>query len=206
MDKKSYWIKLHAYISSDGMIDKWKSKDMHGKRLRIRPKFRIRFYNQNKILIDDFIESVKIICPHLKYIHHIEKRNEVVIRSQVFAKGLLELGDVSTPHWEIPKKLSKSQKIIWIRAFADCDGTMGYYKYNRYIAIDSINLSGLKQLSRIISELGCSNRIQKVKYRGKISYRLKISGRGNLIKYFKLIGFTHPQKQARLLKALKSYK
>jgi len=97
------------------------------------------------------------------------------------------------------------QKKIWIRTFADCDGTVGHYKYYRYVAIDSINLNGLKQISYFLNKINIKNRIQKVVYNKKISYRLKISGRLNLVRYNKLIGFNHPKKQDKLNKAINSY-
>ena len=100
----------------------------------------------------------------------------------------------------------EKQKIIWIRAFTDCDGTVYYKNYNRYIAIDSINLNGLKQISKTLEGFGIINRIIKVKYKDYISYRLKISGRNNLIKYNNLIGFNHPKKKRKLDEAIKSYK
>ncbi|MFH1311278.1 MAG: LAGLIDADG family homing endonuclease [Nanoarchaeota archaeon] len=206
MNKRDLLIKLHAYISSDGIIDTWKSKDIHGKKLRIRKRLRVRFYSNEKTLIDDFIESVIKIYHDKKYIRYSEKRMEVEVRGQIISKKILELGNISTTSWEMPKNLSNKQKRIWIRAFADCDGTIGYYKYNKYVAIDSINLKGLTQISHILTKFGIFNRIQNVKYKGKISYRLKVSRKENLIRYNRLIGFNHPYKQEKLIKVINSYK
>ena len=201
------WVKVHAYVSADGMISNWLCKDIHGKKLRIRKRFsRVRFYNQNAELIKDYIEAIKIICPHLSYIRHIQHRNEVDIRSQILAKGLLKLGDISTKSWQIPKDLSNRQKRIWARAFADCDGTVGYYNYDRYVSVDSINLKGLKQLVNLLNDLGITSRIQKVVYKENESYRLRIYRKENLFRYYKLVGFTHPKKQEKLSQAIQSYK
>lgn len=198
-------IKLHAYVSSDGMIDKWKCKELHGKKLRIRKLLRVRFYNQEERLINDFIDSVKKIYPS-KSVKYYPKRGEIEIRSQVVSKDLLKLGDVSSRNWEFPKKLNKVQKRIWINAFASCDGTVYNKNYNRYVAIDSINLKGLKQISGILNEFKISNSIYDVKYKENISYRLRIYRKENLIKFNNLIGFNHPKKQKRLEEAIKSYK
>jgi len=206
MNKKDALVKIHAYASSDGIIDTWKSKDMHGNKLRVRKRFRVRFYNNEKTLIEDFINAAQKIYPIQKYIRYSQKRSEVEVRGQIICKKLLSLGGVSTKNWEVPKSLNKKQKSIWIRAFADCDGTVGHYNYNRYIAIDSINLKGLNQISKVLDEFGIFNRIQKVKYKGKISYRLKVSRRENLLKFSKLIGFNHPKKKKKLISAIQSYK
>ena len=143
LDEKDLLIKLHAYVSSDGIIDTWKSKDLHGGKIRIRKKFRVRFYNNHEKLINDFIDSVKTLYPAIS-VKFYSKRHEVEIRSQIVAKNLLELGEVSSRKWKVPRKMSNLQKAIWIKAFADCDGTVYNKKYNRYVAIDSINLDGLR--------------------------------------------------------------
>jgi len=207
MNKKDLLVKIHAYISADGLICYWKSKDMHGKKLRIRKRFsRIKFYNKNKLLINDFISAVKKVCPHLKYIRYVKDRSEVDIRSQILAKDLLRLGKVSTKAWEFPKDFSVMQKKIWISSFADCDGTVNNYNYCRYVAIDSINLKGLKQIRRVLEEFKISSRIIKVKYKENISYRLKIYRKDNMLKFKKLIGFKHPDKQKKLTQSIRSYK
>jgi hypothetical protein len=206
MNKKDFLIKLHAYVSSDGMIDKWKCKEIRGNSIRVRKRFRVRFYNQQKVLINDFIEGVNRAYPELKYIRYSEKRGEIDIRSQRLAKGIFALGDISTKNWEFPKKLNKLQKRIWIRAFTDCDGTVYNKDYRRFIAIDSINLNGLREVSNTLSEFKIESKIYTINYKDYISYRLKIFGKENLIKFNDLMGFKHPIKQKKLEEAIKSYK
>jgi len=206
MNKKDYLVKLHAYVSSDGMIDTWKCKEIRGNNIRVRKRLRVRFYNQERILINDFIECVNKVYPELKYIRYSEKRGEIDIRSQRLVKGILLLGDISTKSWEFPKKLNKIQKRIWISAFADCDGTVYNKDYRRFISIDSINLNGLNEVSNILSEFKIENKIYTINYKGYISYRLKIFGKENLIKFNNLIGFNHPLKKEKLRGAINSYK
>ena len=100
--------------------------------------------------MNDFVVSVKRIYPHLTYIRKDNKKFDAEVRSQILSKDLLKLGKVSTKSWEFPKGINTKQKRIWIRAFADCDGTVNDYNYTRYVAIDSINLNGLKQISLIL--------------------------------------------------------
>lgn len=205
MNKQDSLIKIHAYVSSDGIIDNWKSKDLHGKKIRIRKKLRTRFYNNEEKLIQDFIKTIKKLYP-LKSIKFYPKRSEIEIRSQVLAKDLLKLGEVSSKSWEVPKNIEGNQKAVWIKAFADCDGTIYDKNYNRYVAIDPINLKGLKQISKILEEFNIKNKIYIINYKGKTSYRLKISRKDNLIKFNKIIGFNHPKKKRKLIKAINSYK
>ena len=206
MNKEDILVKLHAYVASDGIIDTWKCKETRGNNVRVRKRLRVRFYNGEKTLVDDFINSAKKVYSNKKYVTYSPKRFEIEVRGQIICKKILSLGDVSTKNWEVPKNLTKKQKAIWIRAFADCDGTVGHYNYHRYVAIDSINLKGLNQISKVLDEFRISSRIQEVRYKGKISYRLKISRKGNLSKFNKLIGFNSQQKKKKLLEAIKSYK
>lgn len=206
MNKKDLLIKLHAYVASDGMIGFWKCKEIRGNNIRVRNKLRVKFSNKENLLMNDFISSVKIVYPHLKYLWYDGKKCDIEVRSAIFSKDLLKLGDISTKNWEFPSDLTRNQKIIWIRTFADCDGTVNNYNYTRYVAIDSINLKGLKQLVKALSNLSIFSRIIKVKYKGNISYRLKISKYDNLIRYKNLIGFNHPKKKKKLDEAVKSYK
>ena len=206
MNKKDLLVKVHAYVSSDGGIYIWKCKEIRGNNVRIREKLRVKFWNKEDKLMNDFVVSVKRIYPHLKYIREDKKRFDAEVRSQIFSKDLLKLGKVSTKSWEFPKDINTKQKKIWIRAFVDCDGTVNDYNYTRYVAIDSINLNGLKQISLILDEFGISSRIIEVRYKDNVSYRLKISKRDNLIKFNELIGFNHPLKKKKLNEAIKSYK
>ena len=206
MNKKELLVKTHAYIASDGGIYTYKCKDIHGKRLRVRRRLRVKFYNKEEKLINDFINTFKILYPNIKSIRYYKKRLEVEIRNDFFAKEILEIGKVWSSNWEFPKDINTKQKRIWIRAFADCDGTVNDYNYTRYVAIDSINLNGLKQISLTLDEFGISSRIIEVRYKDKITYRLKISRRDNLIRFNELIGFNHPLKKKKLNEAIKSYK
>jgi len=206
MNNKDLLVKIHAYIASDGGIYPWKCKEIRGNNVRIRKKLRVKFWNKEDKLMNDFVVSVKRIYPHLKYIWEDKKKFVAEVRSQIFSKDLLKLGKVSTKSWEFPKDINAKQKRIWIRAFADCDGTVNNYNYTRYVAIDSINLKGLKQISLILSEFGISSRIIKVRYKDKVSYRLKISRQDNLRKYEDIIGFNHPLKKRKLKEAIKSYR
>ncbi len=206
MNKKDFLVKIHAYVASDGAVSLWKSKDIHGKKLRIRPRFRIKFYNIEQELVDDFIKSIREVYSGEKYVYYSKKRAEVEVRGQIITKGIFALGRVSTKNWEVPKNLTKNQKRIWISAFVDCDGTVYNKNYNRYVAIDSINLNGLKQISLILNEFEISSKIYTIRYKENISYRLKISGKEDLFKFRKIINLKHPCKKAKLNEAIKSYR
>lgn len=204
MDKLDSLVKLHGYICSDGTIVSWKSKDIHGKRLRIRKRLRTKFYNNNLEIIQDFIQTFNICYPKIKSIKYYPKRFEVEIKNDLFCRDILELGKVWSKNWEFPNNLNEKQKRSWICAFADCDGTVSKDKNNKFIAIDSINFRGLKKISKELINMNIKNKIYSIN-NGK-SYRLKIFGKENLIKYSQEISFAHPIKNGRLIELIKSYK
>lgn len=204
MKKEDILVKIHGYVCSDGCIDFWKSKDMHGKKIRIRRKLRTRFYNADKEIIDDFINSIKFCFPNFKTIKVYPERYEIVVKNHPISKEILKLGRVKSLDWEFPKNISKTQKILWIRAYADCDGTVQNTNSDRFVAIDSINYKGLKRISRELKLLGIFNKIYFIL--GGKSFRLKVFKKENLIKYNKIVGFTHLGKQNKLNDAIKSYK
>ena len=204
MNKKNLLVKIHGYVCSDGCIDFWKSKDLHGKKIRTRLRLRIRFYSADKELIEDFIHSLKICFPNLKNIRYYPKRYEVEVRNHPSSKEILKLGKVTSREWEFPANLTQNQKILWIRAFVDCDGTVQNANYDRFIAIDSINFNGLNKIKEELALLGISSNLYSI-FCGK-SFRLKIFRKENILKYNDLIGFTHEGKQRKLDEAIKSYK
>jgi len=206
MNKKDLLVKIHGYVSSDGGIYNRKCKDIHGRKLRVRMRLRTKFYNKEKTLIEDFCKTIKELYPWLKSLKLYEKRLEVEIRNDTVTRDILKLGKVWSANWEIPKNINKKQKAIWIRAFADGEGTVYNKNYNRYVAIDSINLQGLREISEILKDFKIYNKIYTIKYKGNTSYRLKISKQENMIRFNSIIGFNHPERQKRLIEAINSYK
>ncbi|MFH1711335.1 MAG: LAGLIDADG family homing endonuclease [Nanoarchaeota archaeon] len=204
MKRKDFLVKIHGYVCSDGGIYSWKCKDVHGNKLRIRRKLRTKFYNKEKLLIDDFIQAIKRAYPHIKSLRYYPKRIEVEVRNNTLSKEILSFGKVWSHNWEFPKNLTDNQKKIWIRAFSDSEGTVNNKNYDRYVALDSVNLNGLKTVSDILSEFGITNKIYWFEKSRRA--RIKVRGKDNLLKFSNLIGFTHPEKQAKLTNAIGSFK
>jgi len=203
MNKKDLMAKIHGYIASDGGIYNMRVKDIHGKKLRIRRKLRTKFFNQDKELIDDFINIIHMLYPKIKSIRYYPKRYEVEVRNNTISKDILKLGKVWSSNWEFPKSLNDKQKKLWIAAFTDCDGTVQNRNYDRFVAIDSINKNGLRRISRVLEDFGITNKIYNIKGG---SFRLKIFRRENLIKFNSLIKLNHLGKRRKLIEAINSYK
>ncbi|MEK6885902.1 MAG: LAGLIDADG family homing endonuclease [Nanoarchaeota archaeon] len=206
MNKKDLLVKIHGYVASDGGIYFKKCKDIHGKKLRIRKRLRTYFYNTEEVLIKDFIKALKKLYPKIKSIKYRPKRYEVRVENHRISKDILKLGKIGSKVWEFPSGLNKRQKIIWIRAFVDGEGSVCNSDYHRYIVIDSINGLGLKKVAFNLKSLGIENHFYKFNFKGYIFYRIKISRKINLIKFYNVIGFNHPKRMRRLKEAINSYK
>jgi len=203
MKKEELFAIIHGYICSDGGIYNRTVKDIHGKKLRIRRKLRTKFFNETPELINDFIDIIRKLYPNVKSIRYYPKRKEVEIRNHTLSKDILNLGKVWSYNWEFPKYMNTKQKLLWIRAFVDSDGTVQNRMYDRFIAIDSVNKRGLKDISKFLIDINIPNKIYNIKGG---SFRLKISKRNNLIRFNSLITLKHPEKQHKLIEAINSYK
>ena len=204
MTRKDLLAKIHGYVCSDGGIYSWKCKDIHGKKIRVRRRLRTKFFNKEPALINDFMNAIKLAFPKVKSIKYYPKRIEVEIRNHTLSNEILKLGKVWSHNWEFPRAMSLKQKKLWIRAFSDSEGTVNNYNYDRFVALDSINLKGLKRISNELKKLGISNKLYEFKKFNRS--RIKIHGKGNLIKFRNIIGFEHPSKQVKLTEAINSFK
>ena len=206
MNKKDLLVKIHAYVASDGGIYPRKCKDFHGGKIRIRRKLRTKFYNIEPFLIQDFLKTIKRLYPGIKSIKYYPKRNEIDVDNNKISKEILNLGKIGSRVWEVPKKLNRLQKIIWVRSFVDGEGSVGNFNYHRYVVVDSINGKSLKEVSLILTSLGIENKFYRFVFRGYVFYRIKISKKENLVRFHKIIGFNHPKRQKKLEEAIKAYK
>jgi hypothetical protein len=206
MNKKDLLVKIHGYVASDGGIYPYKNKDIHGRKLRIRRYLRTKFYNTEETLILDFLKTIRKIYPKIKSIKYYPKRYEIDVHNNRISKDILKLGKIGSRVWEVPQKLNRRQKIIWLRAFADGEGSVYNADYNRYLVIDSINVRGLKEVSSILKSLGIENHFYRIDFKGYISYRIKISRKENLTRFCKVVGFNHPKRMKKLKEAIKSFK
>jgi len=206
MNKKDMLVKIHGYVAADGGIYSYKNKDRHGGKLRIRKYKKTRFYNKEAALIKDFLKTIKLLYPKIKSIKYYPKRYEIEVRNYRISKDILQLGKIGSKVWEVPKDLSRRQKIIWLRAFVDGEGTVSNSNHDRYVVINSINREGLKEVSNSLKELGIENKFYRIDFRDYIYYRIKISRKENLVRFYKLIGFNHLKRQNKLAEVIKSYR
>lgn len=108
-------------------------------------------------------------------------------------KNLRSYTRFGSHRWKVPKQIlySKNEKIKsrFCRAFFDGDGTIEAKK--KEIRLDSINNVGLKQIRKLLYDLGIKSKFYKFSDR----FRLVIN---DINKFYNKIGFFHPQKEKKL--------
>lgn len=185
---------VHAYLCADGYV------------IKNPPTQKQRYYvlgfrNTNLVLLKDFQERFEKAFgtkPHL----------EIGQRCRIGSKKIYEqltkkFGSFYSWEWRMPnmnKKLSR----LWLRAYFDCEGWVFCKSHqNRHIGIDCVNELGLDQVEKIVNQLKIKT-IRRYNKKRKI-HRLFIYGKENLKRFYKEIGFLHPDKSKKLLECLKDY-
>lgn len=141
-------------------------------------------------------------------IHSKKPIYEVSLRSVKAAKDLLSYGaSFRTGDWRVPEVIKKATREIkgsYLRGFYDSEGTAAPHMNEgcRYIYAFSKNSDGLKDVKELLSEIGIESKI----FQRPWIHGIVISGRKNLKKFSKLVGFTINRKIQKLEHGLLTYK
>lgn len=186
-------IAINAYLCGDGWIS-----------IRI-DKYQNKHY-EIKIFLDDLslakyvvslFEKEFNISP--KIVFHQGCFN-IQIKNKPACLNLLSLGEYSTNNWKIPKNLSKSYIMEWIRCFFDCEAHVNVNK--KLIQVKSVNFNGLSEINERLNLLGINSVLYgpyQPKNRNHKRYgMIFITGKENLRLYQRLINFYHPKKKEGL--------
>ena len=120
------------------------------------------------------------------------------------------IGSFGKYNWKIPKIIMNSDnklKCLFVKGFFDSEGEID--KKSRRVGATSVNLSGLEEIGKLLTDLGIRYTITSVKdERPNTSqkYRIRIQDRKSVELFDKNIGFTIERKQERLNRGLSNYK
>jgi len=193
MESNNDLASLHAYLCADGYVIK--NPPMQRKKY-----YRIGLRNTNAILLRDFqlkFFNTFNIEPHIR-----EGRCE--LGSKEIYLFLTKEYNFYSRGWVVPN-IQKEFMSAWLRSFFDCEGwVLVRVAVDRHIGADSVNKCGLFRIKEILeNEFEISSKFRETN-RGGI-FRLLIYGKENLIKLQKEIGFLHPDKRKKLIRAIDSY-
>ncbi len=164
------------------------------------------YANKNKELISHFERNCKEFFGNFN-IYKRQDRGVINIQLPTIIGKVLVYVGVDKYKKRVPIILDSLDKICrnaFISAIYDDEGSIS----NRTIIIEMTSRAIINRAHSILKESGISPNQIKTRKRGenKRSYYFRISGREELIKFNNLIGFLHPEKTIKLIKAIKGYK
>ena len=214
MDKSNFSHKITleeariaAHVCGDGYLCLYKCKrsvsDLahHKRKDAYRNIFQIGYCNTELSLLNTFQSDIlKVFTLKTR----LMKGNTIVFNSKRAFERIQFLGGGKSRSWFISKEIinaNKNAQIEWIKAFFDDEAYVEIN--NNRLCVNSVNKEGLKQVQKMLQNLGIKhvtfNGPYSCAYRDKecISFRLTVLKR-SVKDYAKIIGFAHPQKIQKL--------
>lgn len=202
--------RIIAHICADGylVISRIKRSkrelQQHPRKNIIRTRFSVRYVNNEKVLVANYIKDVKKTFGR-KVVR--TKGNEYDLSSKWTYDIIKKLGAGKSYEWFIAKEIMNASSLVktrWLQAFFDDEAHVAVPQ--RRIVLNIVNLKGLKQIQRLLKEQDIDSSLNgPYKYKKYQSYHLIIR-RAFLGKYSEKIGFTHPKKKAALQEIIKKKK
>lgn len=155
----------------------------------------IEFTNLNEGMLQHFRKLMLYVYNYAPRPTGIKTSMKIRIRKKSVIRDLLRYTDFGCMKWSVPNEIFKgNNKILapFIRGLFDGDGTFQRYA----IILTSINLKGVKKVSKALKLLGIKSRIMgPYQGRGNVRpiYHLLIN-KEYISKYKDLIGSNHPVK------------
>lgn len=161
-------------------------------------------------LFADDIEMEKIYIYALKKVYHktpwVSVRDNVThirLTSKTVVQDLMRLALFGTYDWHIPFSLvnSYARKVAWVKGFFSGEAYVG----PSHIKVQTVNEKGMKELSKLLDEIGIRHKMYKYNPRRKNHkevHILRIQRKKEIKKYHDTIGFWHARKTQKLKKTL----
>lgn len=180
---------IHAYLIAEGDLKTSKPRRNESYKRAV-----LEFWNSSKPLLRDFVEHVGRVYGYQPRIDY--KRGRVELRRVEVVKDLRKYSSYSSHDWDIPSEAMNGDialKREWVRCFGDSEGHVS--KSKNEIVFKSVNLHGLKKVEQLLRDLDIPSRIN-----GPYSnaYKLVVSTKPNLEKYYHQINFINPERRRRL--------
>ena len=185
---------IHGYLCGDGYVIKNPDHQQH-------KYYCIGFRNTNDVLLRDFQNRFRAI---FDVEPHIAREGRCRIQRKEIYKFLTKGYSYYSHTWKLPNLSNKNLK-HWLRAFFDCEGWVENQPgKSRLIGLDCCNKVGLESVQNALKRFGIASQIHRKADRE--IWRLAICGLNDLRRFYRQIGFLHPDKDRKLGEALDSYK
>ena len=189
---KDDFLKVHAYLSSDGWVGK--SIDKDGK-----ISYCIAFYPDVMELAEDFVNSFERLYCLTPKIKKVDAYYHVRLKNKVIYTYLQKHGSYDSLEWKVPEKLilNRKMKILWLRCFIDSDG---HVSKEGLLQIQSVNKKGILKIKKLLGELGVNTTLTIYERKEKnwnINYILTVN-KTEMFKMRRMFNMLHPLKRERL--------
>lgn len=187
---------VHANLCGDGCISEIKENRgiwdirRYNRKKKNRTRYVIVYTNNSEELLIKFKKNIRFLFPNITFSN--SRWNEVRIRNKNIVNFFYRFGEYGSRKWRIPNEIkygTKKIKIAWIKSFFDDEATV----YRRRIIIETVNKSGMKDLSFLLDSLKIENKLKKRRLAGL--YGITVY---NTRRYESLIGFDHKSKSQKL--------
>jgi len=180
-------VELIAHLQGDGSI---KKRDG-----------RCNYTNQEPLLINSFIESFQKCFVTKINIYKGKGYTQVNLPAAVGKFLVSKFGTFGSKEFVIPELKNKKSIKRYLRAIFDDEGSVVEDKKRyRYISLRLVNKVALEQIRKFLSKLRIDSHVYKYKF------ELRISKLENIIRFAKMVNFTHPLQKEKLKKLLNNYK
>ena len=196
-DKKSLIIKagICGFLAGDGSVQKRKEKNYY--------KHQIDFFPDDKLMKNTYIKQIMHIYNKTPSIKKMNNFYSVRISSKTIYEDLNNYAKFGLKSWTLPTNLFKIEGAIqkWLKGFFSSEA----YINKTCIKVQTINLDGMKKISKILHNLGIHNNYYE--YNSKIETEspvgiIQIVRKESRIKFYKIVGFWHEKKSKTLKEAL----
>ena len=196
-DAQSLLLKsaICGFLTGDGSVQKRKEKHFY--------HYQIDFFPDDKVMMETYINQIKIIYDKVPTIRKNKKFYSVRFTSKVAVEDISNLAKFGLKRWTLPKSLFKIEgaKENWLRAFFSAEAYVG----RKRIKIQTVNKKGMKEISKILKNMGIANNYYEYnskKASDSLVSIIFITKKESMLKFYNLIGFWHSKKTKALKESL----
>lgn len=185
-----YKARICGYLAGDGKIFSKKGYNHYA----------ISFYPDDISIVESYVTAFTKFYKKIPAVKPLHNYFYVNCNSKAIFHDLTSTTTFGVKKWRAPYKILYNKKAIseWLRGLFDSDGSVNVSK--KTIRLQSINLTGLKDVKYFLSYLKINSFISK--YNGNenrgVAYELYIPKYSEVYKFYKIVGFYHKLKKINL--------
>lgn len=191
----TYKAILCGFLAGDGSVEIRKDrKYLH---------YEIRFYPEDRIMLHEYCKAMKYVYDKIPKIKRKNKFFYVRLTSRTVVEDIVKYSNFGLYKWTLPLELFnvKGAKEAWLRAFFSAEG----YVNNWSIKIQTVNTNGIKEVSKLLNEIGIRHKYYE--YNPKKNNHstvgiVVIMQKESRKTFYEKVGFWHSKKTNKLKKSL----